>query len=229
MTHWEELLDAVPWFLEEGQVAEVGRSAAPGAWRPVSADFSRLFPRLDALLRTASVTPIGLSGRSHQLFSWSHADGYSCAWLAPAPSADPAAQLHPDHRTLLRSFGGIVERSNDPAWWLLNHNEALTEQEARHDGGFIRDYAQAFGETGIPIELERFYSIAREANGNTTLCIGSGEVILFAPDHAFDYVQALPGCPEYTLYRMSGAHSFRDWVNEVARQWHDAIGGGAAG
>ena len=158
------------------------------------------------------MTPIVLSGKPHQLYSWSQVEGNSCAWLSPSPSANSASQLHPDHRTLLRSFGGIVERTNDPAWWLLNHNEALTAQEARHDGGFM------------------FYSIAREANGNTTLCHRvSGEVILFAPDHAFDYVQALPGCAEYTLYRMSGAHSFRDWVNEVARQWHDAIGGGAAG
>jgi hypothetical protein len=53
----------------------------------------------------------------------------------------------------------------------------------------------------------------------------SGEVILFAPDHAFDYVQALPGCPEYTLYRMLGAPAFREWVNRVARQWYDGMEG----
>ena len=106
--------------------------------------------------------------------------------------------------------------------WLLNHESALTEKEASHDATFIRDYAWAFEDAGckIPIDLTAHYSIAREANGNTTLCHRStGEVLLFAPDHAFDFVTPLEGCPEYTLYRIHGAPDLRHWVHAVARQW----------
>ena len=224
--HWEQFSAAVPWFLDEGQVAEVRGSAPPGTWTLTSADFARLFPQVQRLLQGAFVTPLQVTGTRYQLFSWALADGEDCAWLSPSPSADPPSGLHPDHRTLLESFGGIVERSNEPMWWILNHNEVLTEREARYDGTFIRDYASAFEEERIPIEMEQFYSIAREANGNTTLGHRvSGAVILFAPDHSFDYVQPLAGCPEYTLYRIPGAPTFREWVDRVARQWHDGIEG----
>jgi hypothetical protein len=135
---------------------------------------------------------------------------------------------HRDHRVLLTSFGGIVERSNEPESWIINHNDVLTEREAQHDATFIRAYAWAFEEKSgeIPIHLEQFYSIAVEANRNTTLCHRlSGEIVLFAPDHGFDYVEPFPGCPDYTLYRLVGAPRFCDWVNTVARQWREWIEG----
>lgn len=223
--HWEQFVEAVPWFLQDGQVPDVGPSAPPGAWTPASAEFSRLFPELAGVLEEAFVTPVTLGGIPYRLYSWTLAEDEECAWLSPVPPARPAPALHPDHRVLLGSFGGIVERSNDPSWWLLNHNEVLTEAEARHDGAFIRDYGWGLEESRIPGPLERLYSIAREANGNTTLCHReSGEVILVAPDHSFDYVEPLPGCPEYTLYRMAGARTFREWVNTIARQWSDGLG-----
>jgi hypothetical protein len=221
---WEEFLEAVPWFLQDDQVAEVGVSAPPGTWSPAAPEFSLLFPELEGLLQEAVVTPLALSGTRYQLYSWVRAEGDSCAWLSPLPAPEPSTPLHPHHRILLSSFGGIVERSNDPSWWLLNHNEVLTEQEARHDGSFIRDYDWAFSGAEIPIELEQHYSIAREANGNTTVCHRvSGEVFLFAPDHSFDYVETLPGCPEYTLYRLRAARIFQEWVNIIARQWYEGL------
>ena len=106
----------------------------------------------------------------------------------------------------------------------------LTEDAARRDGTFIKDYAWAFetASIDIPIDMEQFYAIAVEANNDTTLCHRlSGAVVLFATDHAFDYVEPFPGCPDYTLYRLPGALSFRDWVNTVARQWRAWIEGTA--
>ena len=221
---WERFLEAVPWLVPDDQDAEVGATEPPGGWTAASAEFATLFPELEGLLRKAFATPVAFGGNRYRLLSWPLGDGESCAWLSPLPSPAPFASLHADHRVLLGSFGGIVERSNEPSWWLLNHNDVLTEEEARHDGTFVRDYGWELEESRLPGRLEDFYSIAREANGNTTLCHrASGEVILVAPDHSFDYVQPLPNCPAYTLYALRGARSFREWVGAVASQWSEGL------
>jgi hypothetical protein len=104
----------------------------------------------------------------------------------------------------------------------LNLNDALTEREASHDASFIKDYRWAFEDLVLPIEPREYYSIAREANGNVTLCHrASGQVLMFAPDHSFDYLTELDGCPPYTLYTINGTGTFRDWVDAVAVQWLD--------
>jgi len=148
--------------------------------------------------------------------------------LCRAPSAEPASNLHPAHATLLRAFGGIVERANEPeGTWLSNQNEVLTEREASNDASFIKeDYAWAFRPTPgrVPIAVRDYYSIAREANGNDTLCHRrDGTILLFAPDHAFRHVTPLAGCPPYTLYTLKGAKRFADWVGVIARQWSDSL------
>jgi hypothetical protein len=161
----------------------------------------------------------------HLLFTW-NPDSEACSWLCAAPSPSPRDDIYPPHAVLLRSFGGIIERANEPdGTWLLNQNEVLTEHEASHDGSFIQDYAWAFDDAGgIPIALPEYYSIAREANGNDTLCHRrEGTILLFAPDHAFEHITPLPSCPEYTLYTIDGAHRFADWVNTIARQWITAM------
>ncbi len=110
----------------------------------------------------------------------------------------------------------------------MNLNDTLTRRESAHDASFIENYMWAFEDAGLalPIDPSDYYSIAREANGNTTLCHReSGNVLMFAPDHCFAHLTKLEGCPEYTLYKISGAATFRDWVNAVAAQWlnHVAI------
>jgi hypothetical protein len=220
--HWEEFIEEVSWFLQPDQTAEVEVSLPPGSWTAASPEFDQFFPELCRILREAVVTPVAVAGVRYQLHSWLRRDGSRCSWLSPVPSPAPPHSLHPDHGVLLGSFGGIVERSNEPDWWVLNHNDVLTECAAQRDGTFIKDYAWAFeaASVDIPIDMEQFYAIAEEANGNITLCHRlSGEVVLFATDHAFDHVEPFPGCPDYTLYRLPGALSFRDWVNTVARQW----------
>jgi hypothetical protein len=146
-----------------------------------------------------------------------------CDWLSPAPPANPPTSLYADHQTLLASFGGIVERSNEPTWWILNHNDALTQREASYDSRLIAHDAW-WESLKIPIDLTQFYSIAQEANGNTTLCHRvSGEVVLYAHDHAFHHVEVLPGCPDYTFYRFVGAGHFKEWVDTISRQWYDWV------
>jgi hypothetical protein len=136
--------------------------------------------------------------------------------------------LHQDHALLLGSFGGVIERENQPTWWLLNHNDALTAKLAGHRATFIRHYKALFdrGGAAIPIVLKDYYCVAEEANGNRTICnADTGAVLLFATDHYFDFVTVLQGCPEYTLYQFKGAPTFRRWIQVVARQWASWVAG----
>jgi hypothetical protein len=97
----------------------------------------------------------------------------------------------------------------------------LTPELAEEDATFVEAADWAFEETGgIPVDLPAYYTVAQEANANATLCHRvEGDVLLFAMDHAFDYVTVLDGCPENTFYRFQGAPTFARRVNRVAEQW----------
>ena len=219
--HWQSFVDDVPWFLDSHERTIVGPLAPPGSWSLPRA-VADMFPQLADLLSNAHTSRVSLGTREYVLFSW-ETEGGIPTWLCPRPTPSPRSDLLPAHRALLAAFGGIVERSQEPVdTWLLNTNESLTDDEARHDATFITAYAWAFERVpgGIPIDHTSYYSISPEANGNTTLCHRrSGEVLLFAPDHSFDDVQVLAGCPPYTLYRRNGASTFVEWVEAVAEQW----------
>src|ERR1700722_8153090 len=104
----------------------------------------------------------------------------------------------------------------------MRRRRRLTEREGTRDGTLLQDFKWAFDDAGLalPIEPIEYYSIAREANGNATLCHRvSGQLLMFAPDHCFEHLTELEGCPEYTLYTINGAGTFCDWVNAVALQW----------
>jgi hypothetical protein len=139
------------------------------------------------------------------------------------PSANSPVNIFEEHGHLLRSFGGITERFNEPEdSWLLNLNDALTERLAANDASVVEFCKWVFDDAGlvIPIALMDYYSIAYEANGNQTFCHRrNGNVVLFAQDHSFDFVTPLAGCPDYTLYELNGVRSFLDWVEVVAKQW----------
>jgi hypothetical protein len=220
MSDWAAFVEAVPWFLDRDAAVEVGTRRKT---RPLSPLAATLFPHLAELLAMASVTDVSVNGGRYELLAWDSSDGDRLGWLCLPPSANAPQNLHEDHRNLLVFFGGIVERFNEPEdTWLLNLNDALTEREASPDASFIEDYKWAFEDAGLtlPIEPSEYYSIAREANGNATLCHRvSGQVLMFAPDHCFEHLAELEGCPQYTLYRINGAATFRDWVNAFAVQW----------
>ena len=218
--HWQEFTADVSWFVKDRKRIAVGSLADPGSWRPSPA-FSALFPALAALLEAAHTSPVSVGREQYVLFSW-ESGGSIRSWLARPPAA-AAADLYPAHRTLLAEFGGITERAGEfDNQWLNNTTESLTLSEASGDAGFIRDYEWFFEDVpgGIPIDLATYYVISREANGNATLCHRvDGDVLLFAPDHAFRHVVPLAGCPDYTLYRIKGAPGFVEWVEAVAKQW----------
>lgn len=220
MSDWAAFTESVPWFLDRDAAVQASAPRKRHALTPLAAT---LFPHLGRLLAKASVTDVSVNGARYELLAWDSRNGNRFGWLCMVPSKNAPGNLQDDHRKLLPSFGGIVERFNEPEdTWLLNLNDALTEREASHDGSFIQDYKWAFEDAGLtlPIEPSEYYSIAREANGNVTLCHRvSGQVLMFAPDHCFDHLTELEGCPEYTLYKINGAATFREWVDAVAVQW----------
>jgi len=221
--HWDSFAADLSWFVSDRKRIEVGPLSEPGAWRP-SAAFSAIFPTLATLLGTAHTSAVSVDDEAFILFSW---EGRDCvlSWLARPPER-AADGLYPPHRTLLSEFGGVTERGGEfEGQWLLNTNESLTVAEASHDAAFLQDYAWAFEGVsgGIPIDMTAYYSISREANGNDTLCHRvAGDVLMFAPDHSFNHVVPLDGCPDYTLYRINGAPGFVQWVEAVAKQWMEA-------
>ena len=224
MNDWNAFTESVPWFLDMQQAVTV-EDSRPGL--TVSAAFQECFPVLSSLLNRAKVTGVTIDSARYDLLGWNSHDGFRVGWLCPA-LGDPAPNnLVEEHRLLLSEFGGISERFNEPEdTWLLNHNEALTLREAQHDASFMADYRWAFEDPGIPVPIafSDYYAIAREANGNTTLCHRkSGDVILFATDHAHKHVTPLKGCPDYTLYTIDDTPTFVDWVEEIARQWKSHI------
>ncbi len=225
---WSTFLQQVPWHRRLGLQFSAGSTQPAGTWRPVSNAFSDVFRPLADLLASARVTDVAIDGASFLLFSWRRNDGSVCSWLSPAPSALPPSGVCEPHALLLRSFGGIVERANAPEeQWLANHENVLTTKEALVDASFLLDFAWAFEDACVPIPIDpsAFYCIAREANGNRTLCRRDGmQVLLFAPDHSFTHIQPLEGCPAYTLYTIHGAADFTSWVNVVARQWCSVVG-----
>ena len=220
MNDWQALVDYAPWFLKPGEVVRVSE---PSDGISLSHSLAELFPSLSILIAQASVTRVSIDETPHLLLGWDGIDGSRIGWLCLPPDENPPEYIHPDHAKLLRQFGGILERFNEPEdTWLLNHYDVLTAKEAANDASIVNDYSWAFEDAGleIPIRPADFYSIAREANSNCTLCHRkSGEVILFAGDHDFDHVELLKGCPERTLYKLSGIISFQDWVNAIANQW----------
>jgi hypothetical protein len=145
-------------------------------------------------------------------------------WLCEPPRTSIPSGVFRHHQELLATFGGIVERANEPMSWLLNSDQSLTAGEAAHDASFLDDYRWMMDGAEWPINSPEYYSICREANGNTTLCHRStGEVLLFAPDHDFGHVVALSGCPEFSLYVIPSAPDFVAWVEAVADQWLRAV------
>ena len=224
MSDWSAFTESVPWFVDAGQSVTIDDSRSRIT---TSAAFQGRFPILASLLNSARATRVTIGSTEYDLIGWDSDDGFSIGWLCPATVESAPDELFEDHRLLLSVFGGVSERFNEPEdTWLLNHNDALTLRESGHDASFIADNQWAFEDAGIeiPIVLTDYYAIAREANGNTTLCHRkTGDVILFASDHAYDHITPLKECPEYTLYTIDEVPTFVDWVEEIARQWQSHI------
>lgn len=102
-------------------------------------------------------------------------------------------------------------------WW-LNQNEILTVTASQYSVSEALDvFSWIWGDGGltIPITPEEYYVVAVEANTNLTLVHReSGELILFAPDHAFQGLTILPGCPDRSLYTIDNVPDLASWIED---------------
>ena len=227
---WDLFRRDVSWF-PAASVVRVGEPVPFASLGRVDAALAARFPKLAALLGRADLTRLETKRGALELLAWDHGAGRG-GWLCEPPTAGAppgaaaaraASSLHPDHLAVLGAFGGVTERFNEPDSWLLNLNSALVPRFCRVGLGDAYDYYRdACHDDGVApvVRDEEYIAFAFEANGNTTLYHReTGEVILFAPDHSFDFVVQLEGCPRYTFYRLRGAPTLRDWVETVAGQW----------
>jgi hypothetical protein len=221
MGDWDRFVADVSWFLEPSDTAEVG-AARPWTRGPVDG-----LPELSALLESATLTPIAVGDATYELLAWGPAADRR-GWLCAPPVHHDATAVHRLHRTLWTRLGGIVERFGEPESWWLNQDQVLTAEAANTDlAAVLSSYDWLWEDTGgePPIQVDEYYVVAVEANGNLTLVRReSGQVLLFAPDHAFDGVTPLPGCPPYSLLTIDDAPDLATWIEACARPWH-AVGG----
>jgi hypothetical protein len=220
ITDWNVFIESVPWFVRPEQTIEIEETLT--GYR-TAATIPPQFQALGTLLARASWTRVSIDGSLYDLLGWHNGDGARCGWLCLPPTQDPSAAIYSEHRSLLTTFGGIVQQFNEPEEenWLLNLDDALTEKEALEDISFIQDIArEAYDGFILPVELSEYYTIAKEANGNLTLCHRvNGGIIMFAHDHSFEHLTVLEKCPEYSFYTIKNVSTFSDWVSTVANQW----------
>jgi hypothetical protein len=219
MNDWQIVTEAEPWLV--GSPGEATVRPLDSVFRPTR-PFRFAFPRLTELLSRARRSEVMLATGPHLLFAWDAPEHEVRAWLSPAAPAVVPETAAPDHRILLHCFGGVSERFNEPVDnWLLNHNQSLTAADVSRDASFMADYRWAFDECGgIPIDMAAYYPVAWEANGNCVLCAReSGQLLFFAPDHAYRDLVPYGGCPMYTLHTKAGAGTLREWVERISEQW----------
>jgi hypothetical protein len=219
VSDWARFLDEVSWFVEPGQEVELG-DPRPWSRRPIDA-----LPQLSELLGSATVTPVSVAGRPHELLAWGPPDDRR-GWLCPPPRETHETAVAEVHQQFGRVCGGIVETFGAPdTWWWSNQNDVLTAQAERVDvGNVLEQYAWIWEDDGlrIPIDAGDYYAVAVEANGNLTLARrDDGRILLFAPDHAFAGVRPLAGCPPYSLLTIDDVPDLVAWIEECAATWRD--------
>ena len=218
MGDWEQFVGQVSWFLAPGESADVKES------EPWSRSGIDGLPRLSALLRTASVTPVSVNGRDYELMAWGPQDSRR-GWLCRPPASDIGVRVHSVHEPLLAVCGGIVEQFGEPVSWWNNQNEVLTASAAGLPlASLLADYMWIWQDHGleVPIDPDDFYAVAVEANGNLTFAHRlTGRIVVFAPDHAFDGVTPLPGSPPYSLMTIDAVPDLAAWIELCAEAWSE--------
>ncbi|MEV0564097.1 hypothetical protein [Dactylosporangium sp. NPDC050588] len=216
MSDWLRFLTEVSWFLEPGQPVTVGEPL-PWIRGPVDG-----LPQLSRLFATATCTPVTVANHTYELLAWGEPDE-RYGWLGHPPRKVDDA-VAPIHNRFWQACGGIVERFGEPSTWWTNQDEVLTAAAAEVcPVEALADYAWIWQDQGLQVpDVEEYYVVAIEANGNLTLAHRrDGRLLLFAPDHAFGGVTPLAGCPPYSLLTIDAAPDLTSWIEVCAAAWQD--------
>lgn len=136
-----------------------------------------------------------------------------------------SSDVHEGHQRFWTVCGGIVERFGEPATWWMNQDEVLTMHAtqvpvaAAHD-----DYSWLWNNDGleIPIQPSDHYVASIEVNGDLTVAHrATGQLLLFAPDHTYEGVSPLAGCPPYSLLTIDDVPDLLTWIESCAHAWKD--------
>lgn len=215
MRDWDHFIKQTPWFLRPNETAIVDEEA-PWSRGPVAG-----LPYLSALLASSTLTSVSVSGIDYELLAWGPPSSRQ-GWLCHPPREASPGQVCSVHRNFWSVCGGIVERfgernseSERQDWW-LNQNEILTVAASQISVSEpLEAYSWIWEEAGqkIPIIPEEYYVVAMESNSNLTLVHQeSGELILFAPDHAFEGVTSFSECPDCSLFIIDDIPDLASWI-----------------
>lgn len=211
---WERFCDAKPWLLRPGRTALAGE---PHPWTRGPVDG---LPELSALLASAEVTPVSVGDDAYEVLAWGPADDRR-AWLCLPPHREDG--VAPAHRAFWAVCGGMVELLGGPSGWWDDQDQVLTPRAAREPFADALDaYAWLWEQDGltVPIEAGDYYAVAVEGNANLTLARrDDGRLLLFAPDHDFDGVTPLAGCPPYSLLTIDDVPDLTTWIETCAAAW----------
>lgn len=215
-----DFLTDVSWFFRDNVKIEVIEEKS----FTCSKEFESKFPSLTTLLKKARITQIKYEGQNYELYGWTNSTSHSFGWLCLEPKMKADKPLHTDHILLLKNFGGITERWNEPEdTWLTNLNNALTYEDAQIAfNGFEDLFNETCQEEGVEVKIkpDDYIAFAFEANGNVTMYHKlSSEVLMYASDHFFDFITPYENYPEYTLYNINNCNTFREWVETISVQW----------
>ncbi|MGM0338813.1 hypothetical protein [Enterococcus sp. AZ007] len=221
------LLKEFPWLFTAATIENIIKI------EPISfsRSFIASFPSLSMLLSKASrfqliIRETKKRGKTIEfgLFCWGEGNTRR-GWLCPPPQK-LETQLPPNYKILLNEFGGIVESfglDDDQENYLINMEEVFCPTDFVEPFASHLDYYETcceLFEKEKSINFADWIIVAEEANGNTILCNkNTEELLLFAPDHDFDYVVVYDDCPEYTFYRIKDCPTFQSWVEACAIQW----------
>lgn len=190
-------------------------------------DFTSKFPQMSELLKQAIKLEIVVKKKRKEIYwliCWTKGNIIR-GWLCLPPECKIGKRLPKSYQIVLNVFGGIIESFglNSENNFLLNMDSVLCLKDAMHgiDGWENYYYGCCEQESVTPkIDLKKLIVIAREANGNLTLCDSeSEEILLFAHDHNFTNVVIYDNCPEYTFYKIRECSTFQIWLEKIALQW----------
>jgi len=223
---WQDFIYHTSWFIKKQDIVQIGKTeyASYSIFKP-SEEFEIKYPTFKELLCSARVTEIRVNSDNYYLFGWTNNQGESFGWLClPSDGSPTKLELHQDHLLLISSFGGIIEKWNEPEdSWILNYDSVLCSEKCSlgfNGGEEYIHYMCEDHDVSPLIKSEEYISFAFEANGNSSIYHReSGKVLMFAPDHCFDFITPLEGFPEYTLYKFNDCTDFRGWVEHIASQY----------